>query len=275
MADPTLHVVFSRSAAGLLYQALKKGGRSDRILAFDDNLGFGPIDPPDPDVRLDWMVQELGVARKDWDWLPEDTRDFWSVALAANGRTVVWTTKRMVREYSAFLEWVRLLEERPYDVVDLTDTEIAWRRPDGATTKARVTSLAHLNPDYVDILSLLDRAAPLSPSLRQQYQEMWQQLRSESAPLRILRADRLRSAPMTHLDNLVCAHTSDAWLSVMRVVGETMGNAWADDGIQVDDLVLCARVRALVDAGKLEARGDMSDCRRSEVRRPAATGLIK
>jgi len=113
MSKSTLHIVFSGSAAGLLRQALKKIGRPARVLSFDDNLGFGPIDPPDPDVRLDWMIQHLGAAREDWDWLPAQTNEFWSTALTAIERPVVWMTRRTVFEYSGFLEWVWRLDERP------------------------------------------------------------------------------------------------------------------------------------------------------------------
>jgi hypothetical protein len=55
MAEPTLHVVCGDSAAGLLRQALRKAGRQERVLAFPDNLSFGPINPPDVGLRLEWM----------------------------------------------------------------------------------------------------------------------------------------------------------------------------------------------------------------------------
>jgi len=130
-----------------------------------------------------------------------------------------------------------------------------------------VTSLALLNPDQVEIPWFLDRAAPLSPPLRDRYQESWQNLRAENAPLRIIRDDRLRSAPINHFDELVCACTSDQWLPIARVVGHATADSWDDHGIQVDDLVLHSRVRALVASGRLEGRGSLTDWRHGEVRR--------
>lgn len=153
MSAPILHVVFSGSAAGLLRRALGSAGRlTDRVLSFSDNLGFGPIDPPDPMARLEWMKRELKVTAEDWDWLPANTNDFWAVALTESNRIVVWTSRRTVPEYSRFLEWVWRLGQKNYDVIDLTDVETEWHMPDGRIKQGRVISLALLNPDLVRLL---------------------------------------------------------------------------------------------------------------------------
>src|SRR5258707_182783 len=79
-----------------------------------------------------------------------------------------------------------------------------------------------------EIRSFMDRAAPLSPPLRDQYRETWQNLRAEDAPLRIIRDDRLRSAPITHFDELISACASDQWVPIARVVGHAMADSWDD-----------------------------------------------
>ena len=272
MIESTLHVVFSDSAAGLLRQALRKVDRSGRVLAFADNLGFGPIDPPDPEVRLDWMRQQLGVSAADWDWLPAKTNAFWSIALAGHSRIVVWVSRRTVMEYSGFLEWVWRLGQMAYEVIDLTDVETEWQMPDGTVKTDRVTSLGLLNPDQVRIRTFLHGAVPLSATFRNYYRQMWQRLRAENAALRIIRDDRLQSAPITYFDQLVHRCASDDWLTVARVVGQALVESWDDDGVQTSDLVLAARVRSLVATGHLEGRGDLADWQHSEVRLPAAQG---
>jgi hypothetical protein len=266
MSEATLHVVFSDSAAGLLRRALGKVDRSGRVLAFSDDLGFGPINPPDPQVRLDWMKEQLGVLAEEWDWLPAKTNAFWSIALAPHGRIVVWLSRRTVMEYSGFLEWVWRLGQAAYEVVDLTDVKTQWLLPDGTVTTDRVTSLGLLNPDQVDIPAFLQRAVQLSAPMRNYYRQMWQQLRAENAALRIIRADRLRSAPITYFDELLYSCASEQWLKMARVVGQAAVESWDDDGVQTRDIVLTARVRALVAAGQLEGRGDLADLHRSEVR---------
>jgi hypothetical protein len=156
--------------------------------------------------------------------------------------------------------------ESSYDVVDLTDVAIERKRPDGTFGPDPVVSLALLNPDFVPILSFMDRAAPLSAATREDYRRHWKQLRAENAPLRIIRDGRLQSAPITAFDDLLLSCADESWLKTARVVGTALGESWDDDGIQVDDLVLGARVKALVELGHLDGRGDLSDWRHSEVR---------
>jgi hypothetical protein len=267
MSQPILHVVFSDSAAGLLRRALGSAGRlTDRVLSFSDNLGFGPIDPPDPLERLQWMKRELKVSSEDWAWLPVTTNDFFSVALAESDRIVVWISRRTVLEYSGFLEWVWRLGEKSYDVIDLTDAEAEWRLPDGTIKQGRIVSLALINPDQVRLLDFLGRAASLPPSSIGRYREMWQQLRAENAPLRVIRGDRLRSAPITEFDRLLLSAADQHWRKTGMVIGRAMAGTWDSDGIQTDDLLLGGRVWALVESVRLEAQGNLNDWQHSEVR---------
>jgi hypothetical protein len=275
MTEPTLHVVFSDSAAGLLRRALRSAERTEQVLSFPDNLSFGPINPPDCQIRIEWMKQYLGCSSHDWDWLRAATSEFWSSALSASERLTVWTSRRTTLEYSGFLEWVCRCDDRIYTVVDLTNAVTESRRPDGTLGQDQVVSLALLNPDQVQILSFLDRAAPLPAVARDDYRQMWDQLRAENAPLRIIRGARLQSAPITAFDELLLSSADERWLKTARVIGKAMAESWDDDGIQVDDLVLGARVQALVEAGHLDGRGDLSDWHHSEVRLPLASRAAK
>jgi Protein of unknown function/Domain of unknown function (DUF1835) len=263
---PTLHVVFSDSGARLLRPVLRKVDPAGRVLAFPDDLSFGPIDPPEPQLRLDWMRQALGAPAKDWDWLPAKTNAFWSIALSHPGRIVAWVSRRTAMEHAGFLEWIWRLGERRFDLVDLTDVDTAWELPDGTVRTGRVISLGLLDPDQIQIHRFLSHAQVLPSSLRDRYHGMWRQLRGENAALRILRNERLQSAPITHFDTLAYACASERWLTIERVVGQALVEAWDDDGIQTSDVVLAARMRALVDAGQLECRGDPVDWRKCEIR---------
>jgi hypothetical protein len=270
MTDLILHVVFSDSAGGLLRQALRKIGRNERVLTFSDNLGFGPINPPDPRDRLEWMQRQLGVSLEDWNWLPAKTDQFWSTSLTTTQPILVWMSKRTVREYSAFLEWIWRLDQRTYEVVDLSDVQTEWRWADGTVKTGQAISLDLLNPDLVQIHTFMDYARPISAASRTYYQQMWKQLRAENAPLRIIRGDRLHSAQLTVFDDTLLSCAASRWLKTARIVGEASSRTWDKDGIQTSDLVLGARVVALVEAGRLEGRGNLQDWRWSEVRLPAS-----
>jgi hypothetical protein len=91
---------------------------------------------------------------------------------------------------------------------------------------------------------------------RLRYRELWGQLLSESAPLRVIDGDRLVSAPMSFFDSLLMSFVTDKWQKVSMVFSWATISYW-DDGIsQTDDTFLVARMRALVENGRLEIRGE-------------------
>jgi Protein of unknown function len=181
-----------------------------------------------------------------------------------------------VVEHAGMLEWIWRLGQRRFEIVDLTDVETEWELPDGTVRTGRVISLGLLDPDQIHIHRFLSHARVLPPSLRDRYDGMWRQLRGENAPLRILRNEQLQSAPITHFDALAYACASEQWLTVERVVAQALVDAWDENGIQTSDVVLAARMRALVEAGRLQCRGDPDDWRNCEIRifRPARAEVI-
>ena len=76
-AGKMVHVVFGLSNAGNLKHALALASRRETVLNYADNLGYGPIDPPDPALRLDWQTDVLGFGREEWGWLAEEVETFW------------------------------------------------------------------------------------------------------------------------------------------------------------------------------------------------------
>jgi len=69
------------------------------------------------------------------------------------------------------------------------------------------------------------------------------------------------------LDTLILSFTGERWLKVARIIGkvsQAIGEETKLDAIAV-------RIRALVDAGKLEAKGDLSRWGYSGVRHAQST----
>jgi len=52
--------VFNPSAAAGLRDALRQSGRDERVVSLFDSLSFGPINPPEPELRRRWVEEELG-----------------------------------------------------------------------------------------------------------------------------------------------------------------------------------------------------------------------
>jgi len=244
----TLHVTFLMSGAGELREAFRRVGRSDRVAAFCEFLQCGPIDPPTPEDRLRWLVDELGFERKDWDWLPGDVARFWRLISDSAAHCVVWTSSRSAGEHSAFLSWLECMGDQPYDVIDLANVDVTWRR----SGRGPALSLGLLSADQIAGDALWDGARPLSSEERRGHGDSWRKLRAENAPLRIIGCDGLCSAPMTYLDERLLSLASHDWQPAVRLIG--FGIAEDGDYFQQPDFILASRLHALIGAGKLECR---------------------
>jgi len=266
MTETVLHFVFTLSGAGCLVQALRKAGRDDQVIAFSDDLSFGPIDPADASLRAKWVEHELG--ERDWNRSPTSSERVWDEARFPDHRKVAWLTRRSASEYAGFLDWIWRLGEAPCEVVDLSEVMISYPSEHGPPRPpVLAVSLGMLHPDTIRNNNLWDLAEPLQMTVRDRYLDLWRQLRSENAPLRVVKGDNLVSAPISFFDSLLMSYGTNNWQKVIRIVGTAI--AAEMDIFQASDMVLRARIDALAQAGRLEIRGksalEMFD---SEVRLP-------
>jgi hypothetical protein len=265
VAASKLHIVFNSSAAASLRDALRQAGRDERVVSLSDCLSFGPINPPDPELRRKWVEEELDYTG--WEEVIGET-SFWREALSISHRKIAWLSRRSAQEYAGFLEWLWRLDEEPIEVVDLTDVMVA-----GKTGRHFAISLGMLPPHKIIENELLNRTETLTVPLRVQYRELWRRLRTENAPLRILSEGELVSAPLSLFDPLLLSCATPEWQKAARVIGEALSDFWKTSVLQTGDLVLCSRARALAGAGRLEFRGDLSDIQNSELRLPISRAL--
>ena len=266
MTQTVLHFVFTASGAGCLVQALRKAGRNDQVITSADDLSFGPINPPDSSLRASWVENELG--RTDWHDLAGTSERLWDEARFPDNRKVAWLTRRSAMEYAGFLEWLWRLHDAPCEVVDLTDVKVSYRPEHGPPrAPALAMSLGMLPPDRIPNDRLWNLAEPLQSAVRGRYRDLWRQLRLEDAPLRVIDGDQLVSAPISFFDSKLMSYVTDDWQKVARVVGHALASQMDDCILQAGDIVLVARVDALVESGRLEIRGESAhDMHVSEVR---------
>ena len=263
-----LHVVFNLSAAATLRQALGQAGRNERVIGLSDSLSFGPIDPPDPGLRATWVEQELGYSG--WDEVGGEAKSFWDEALSCRSQRIVWLTRRSTQEYAGFLELIWRVEDEPIEIVDLTHAMVRAGKL-GAPNPHRVFSLSELPPATIRDNQLWNFRQDLTPDMRDACREHWANLKVENAPLRILSDGELISAPTSYFDPVLLSCATAEWKKSARIIGEAICESWTE-GMQTGDMVLIARARALVAAGRLEYRGDVFDIHRSELRLAAEEG---
>jgi len=268
MPGSILHILFNPSAAASLREALGDAGHDERVIALPDCLSFGPIDPPDPALRNAWVEEQLGFSG--WEEVGGQATAFWEEALSRTHQRIAWLTRRSTQEYTRFLELVWRLDDEPIEIVDLTDALVRAGKP-GAPDPYRVFTLAELPPATIRDTELWNFRQDLTPDMRDACREQWASLKAENAPLRILSNGELVSAPISSFDPSLLSCATAEWKKSARIIGEAICESWTE-GMQTGDMVLIARARALVAAGRLECRGDVSDIHRSELRLPAEEG---
>jgi len=188
----------------------------------------------------------------------------WEAALSAPGRRIAWVSRRMPHEYCGFLEWLWRLGDEPCEIVDLHDVKFDWHLRDGTIRRQPVPSLGSILPEHIRDNAFWDRAHPLTGARRRRYQESWSKLRHENAPLRVLKGNALVSAPISHYDEFILSHTKTGFLKVARILGSSFG---LGPHYKACLYLFHGRIHKLVDAGILEAEGNIAQMRFSEVRR--------
>jgi Protein of unknown function/Domain of unknown function (DUF1835) len=280
MMSPILHVVFTETGAADLREALKASGRDDAVVSLADNLSFGPIDPADPEARRTWVEKELGFTG--WPSTPEQDGDngwedisvrahaFWNESLSPRHRKIAWISCLSAMEYAGFLEWLWRLGDALCEVIDLSDVKISYRREHGPPRRPLLAmSLGMLDQNAIGNNDLWDLAEPLQMSARGRYLDLWRQLRSEKAPLRVIDGDKLVSAPIDFFDPLLLSYVNANWQKVAMVVGKALTDQTMDGVFQTGVIVLAARINSLVKSRALEFKGwDPFAIRFSEVRLP-------
>jgi len=266
MKEPVLHIAFGAYGAKTLRKDIQVMSRPDEVVSFDDDLTFGPIEPFDPLARWAWARREFRRPSPDRARFVK-TEAFWEAALSTSRRRIVWMTRHYGDEYAAFLEFVsRLDDDSPCEVVDLTELEIEARLP-GHRVVRRLPSLGNLRPFQILQNQLWDTATPLLPEARRRYRKIWHELRSENAPLRLLKKRKLVSAPIDFFDERLLSYCTRSLRKGAYVVGKAMSDL-ADEKINVSFDILAGRLRKLVEEGRLVPAGTMVRMTHSEVRLP-------
>lgn len=264
-AAEVVHVAWGASRADTIRDALRAQGEEAWVIALSGSLHFGPINPPDPDVRHAWL---RAVLRPDPYADQRETEVPWMEATSACVHPIYWVCMSDAAEHASFLEFAFRMNGRPFDIVDATALDFVTR--DGIR---QPWSLGIMRCEDIVASGLRDKRRVFTRAECAAAAAAWKALRREDAPLRIVRDGRLVSAPLTHFDAVLIAQATRDWEVAARVIGRTMQHltdAVDPPGQAVSDIVLFGRLQALGDAGGLEIRGPGPGMRDYEVRKPTA-----
>ena len=241
----TLHVAPGDSARGSLREAIALAGLDDEVFACRDDLSCGPIDTHDLQPRAAWWAPYY--ADEDFTHIGA----FWDRLTTSEDQLVLWFSRNSAREFACFLACADRLGNRPYAIIDAT-------RP---------------RPAYVSIMqppllaSLIDSARIPTAEEKQSFREHWRRLVRENAPFRIASPQGLVSAPIDYFDSFLLKRVPPEGERIARIVMAVLGID-GDPYNQVGDIMLLARVVALVESGKLVADGDPWDMHSTRIKLP-------
>jgi hypothetical protein len=260
-----LHVVPGDSAGGSLKEAIRavgyqQGGYQQEVLSFCDDLSCGPIAWGTSRERAAWWSHIHGPR------LPDDFEAFWHRLETADERLVVWFGRHSASELAFFLALADRLGERPYDIVDVTDLKWTIPRPDGTSAITRPAGAVGIVPTD-RLMAQLGTASPVPPQEARLAGSLWQHLRTQNAPFRVVTPTGLASAPLDHFDSSILGQAAKEWRNVAYVIGSAMAHN-REPYIQVGSVMLLTRLVALVEEGMLLADGDPWDMRACRVRLP-------
>jgi hypothetical protein len=258
----TLHVAFGNSAEGSLREVVREAGRDDAVLAFPDDLSCGPIDSNEPSSRAAWWAQFVSVASDGETIL----KQFWDRIASSRDRLLAWFSRHSAPELSFFLAWADRLGERPYDILDITGRQLSLKRRDGTVVLRSLPSVSFMSGDTLQ--SLLGTERPITAEERDQCRRDWQRLRSENAPFRIVTQAGLVSAPVDYFDPLLLARAKPEWQSIAEIIHYSIFADAFEHYHQVRNVMLRARLAALVGEGRLIADGNPAD-RSTRIRLPS------
>jgi hypothetical protein len=146
-------------------------------------------------------------------------------------------------EYAGFLDWLWHRGDTPCDVVDLSEVKLFRPHKPGPPEPPPSPESLSVHHDIIAHNKLWDLAEPLPMTERLQYRELWGQLLSENAPLRVLDRGKLVSAPISFFDERLMSLVTDEWQRVVTIFSWTRISYW-DEGVdQIGETFLAARMR--------------------------------
>lgn len=191
---------------------------------------------------------------------------FWQRLEATDECLVVWFGRHSARELAFFLAIADRLGDRSYDIVDVTDWQWPTLQPDGSSRMTPPAGAVAVVP--ADRLAArLATARAISAQEAAHAGHIWQRLRSQNAPFRVVTPTGLVSAPLDHFDSSILEQVTNEWRQSLHVIGSAMAHN-CEPYMQVGEVMLLARLVALVEEGKLLADGDPRDTRACRVRLP-------
>jgi hypothetical protein len=260
---PTVHIVFGRTASMSLKQALE-----ERVIAFPDVLSMAPLKSihtwKGMEARYAWIKQNLTDTYHEFKKLKRNMmqafRDL--KRLTPNHEVVIWTCQNSAEQMGLRIVLATLPEVAS---VRLVDTYQGYRDIEQHDTPGFPRTTGEVAPEFLSQMALLPEV-PLADERMDVLREEGKRWLESDALLHLFEAGELKSFDISALDQFILDHVErlqeEDYVKAAVLLSEVYGTMKDYTG----DVFLEYRVRALVEAGVLEARGDLNDMMLYEVR---------
>ena len=253
-----LHVCCSDSAAGALKWAVRyhTGGRAEQITVVNQLGNAGPLLLlPKPAERIAWFAQSgfpvayfLGF-HDEPSALIKEWRFYWDQLTGWEGEIVFWFSGRNASNVSEWLATVRSLPpERRIHFVDVSSE---------TDPEETAHDVGHVKPEL--LRNFFSKIELLDHSQRENLLLIHHRLSDESKGLRLFREGQLIEAPMTGLDDRICARIGLHWKKANLIGAQVGADAYSEGYQNIDYTFMLWRIEELQRTGRIERRGGTFD----------------
>jgi len=253
--DNPLHLALGDSAAGCVRAALAiSPSISQAVMTIPDDLSHGPLD--DGLARAEYMRTCYRACDEAWEYDSVDTFAPWQALIERLDRdrhdaVVVWTGENISEAIFLAMACERLAG-RSEPIAHIT-----------VPGKHGRNYVAVHAPE--ELRALLESGRVLSAAEHTALAQEFARIRDETGLLRRRQDGQLIGIPMDYYDGLLLEACGTEWALAARIIGIAMGHC--DAANSMSDLFFCARLRALIADGEIQADGPQSSVRYYSVRR--------
>jgi hypothetical protein len=246
-----LHLVGSDSAAGGLRAACTGHGLPGRVISCADDLTHGPLVEGEARLALERALQEVSGERAGAPLRPFAA---WQEVLETLDRSpgaeiIVWGGENLADRMLLAMSCHRLAGRH----------EPLWRMQVPGVEHPHVPTHS---PE--ELASLYAKRQRLSDEERRALAAEFVRIRERGGSLRRLQEGSVIDVAVDSLDPLLLAACNTDWQPAARGIGSAMGRC--DGPNLMSDGFLALRVRALVEAGRIERRDESASIRDSWIR---------
>lgn len=262
--EKEIHIAFGDSAAGTVKHALYQVGSLNQrnVLTFPDVLSVGPVYQLDRSLeqRFSWLARRFNHFRE--EEMEDDQRRFKEACAAVRKLpdqlpVSIWTADNAFEQTGLRLV-LYLLKDRdnPIHLMNLSNLN-------DPLSGVYYLYTGEVPPEEIRTVYKQYRQSPaLMPEQRREMEHEWEKLSDRKDVLRIWQDEQILGVPEQYFDSLilkkakqVCREEKNRSFLCARLIGEVIGQVYAEERQYIPDVFFEYRIRKLIEKGHFVVTG--------------------